>query len=260
MHVPWPILAIALAVGAALGLLLWRARQERARLLRRLEAATMSLQSLQMSFSRFAPDEVIERVIAGGVTPMGERKEVTALFADVVGYTALSERLEPPLLVRILNGYFERMSRAITDHRGHISTFIGDGILAFFGAVAPNPWQADDAVQAALAMRAELVDYNRELETEGLPTLSIGIGIHRGTGIAGLVGSRDRMEFAFVGRTVNVASRVQQLTRQFPADIIVTEEVQKTLAPRFVLRPLPPTEVRGVEQPLVIYAVERSGA
>jgi adenylate cyclase len=257
MHVPWPIVALAIAALGGLALLLWRGRADSGRLRQRLEAAARELQNLQLSFSRFAPDEVIERVITDGVSDKGEKKEVTVLFADLVGFTALSQQVEPTVLVRILNGYFERMSRAISEHRGHVSTFIGDGILALFGALAPNPWQGNDAVHAALAMRAELEDYNRELAGEGLPTLSVGVGLHRGFGVAGLVGSKDLMEFAFVGRTVNVAARVQELTRQFPADVIVTEALQKTLDPRFVLRELPPTEVKGVSDPIVIFALDR---
>jgi adenylate cyclase len=155
------------------------------------------------------------------------------------------------------NGYFERMSRAISDHRGHVSTFIGDGILALFGALESNSWQGNDAVHAALAMRAELEEYNRELVAEGLPELSIGIGLQRGTGVAGLVGSKDLMEFAFVGRTVNIAARVQELTRQYPADVILTDALQRTLDSRFVLRELAPAQVKGVAEPLVICAVER---
>ncbi len=259
MYVSWAILGGGCVLVVGLVIMLWRAYADSGRLRRRLEVTATDLQSLQVSFSRFAPDEVIERVIADGVSSRGERKDVTVLFADLVGFTALSEQVEPSVLVRILNGYFERMSRAISEHRGHVSTFIGDGILALFGALAPNPWQANDAVHAALAMRAGLADYNRELQAEGLPGLSIGVGLQRGTGVAGLVGSKDLMEFAFVGRTVNVASRVQDLTRQFPADIILTAAVKEGLDPRCVLRPLPLTEVKGVAEPLEIYAVESFG-
>jgi adenylate cyclase len=254
-----PGLALALgaaALAAGLGAELWRSRREAKRLREQVVRASIDLENLQRAFSRFAPEEVVERVIARGVGGTGEKKEVTALFADLVGFTALSERVEPPVLVDILNGYFERMSRAISDHRGHVSTFIGDGILAFFGALAPNPWQGDDAVRAALAMRRSMAEYNLELEAKGLPTLAVGIGLHRGTGVAGLVGSRELREFAVVGRTVNVASRVQDLTRQYPADIIVTESVRRTLDPRFALRPLPPTRAKGLAEPVSIYAVD----
>jgi adenylate cyclase len=248
-------------VGAALLLggllyLLRRKSAEASALRARLEKASADLERLQRSFGRFAPEEIVERVIATGVATGGERKEVTALFADLVGYTSLSERLDPGVLVRILNRYFERMSRAITEHRGHVSALIGDGMLAMFGALEPDPWQGDGAVHAALAMRAELDDYNRELEKEGLPPLGIGIGLHRGVGVAGLVGSRDLIQYAFVGRTINVAARVQDLTRLHGVDILVTRELRETLDPRFVLRELPPAEVRGIAEPVGIFAVE----
>ncbi len=256
MQIPTPLVGALALLTLGLGYALWRSRQERVRLRRALEAKSGDLERLQLSFSRFAPEEVVESVIASGVTTHGERKEVTALFADLVGFTALSESLEPSVLVRILNGYFERMSQAITGHRGHVSTLVGDGILALFGALQPNPWQGDDALHAALAMREELSAYNRELEQEGLSTLSIGVGLHRGWGVAGLVGSRDLMQFAFVGRIVNLAARVQDLTRQYRVDILLTDAVRKTLDPRFKLRELPATPVRGVAEPVAIFAAE----
>ena len=249
-------LLAALTAVAVLAGVAWRARRQVARLRERLESAAADLQNLQLAFSRFAPDEVIERVIAGGAKRIGEKKEATVLFADIVGFTAIGERLEPATLVGVLNGYFERMSDAITDRRGHISTFIGDGILAFFGALAPNPWQCDDAAHAALAMREAMRAYARELEAEGLPAFSIGIGLHRGSGVAGLVGSRELMEFAFVGRTVNVAARVQQLTRELPGDILVTEQLARGLDSRFRLRRLPATRVKGITEPVPVYAVD----
>jgi class 3 adenylate cyclase len=257
MALPVPLVIGALSIAALLVLALWRSRRQVRSLRRRIEATACDLEALQTSFTRFAPDEVVERIIASGVSAEGERKEVTALFVDLVSFTALSESVEPPVLLRILNGYFERMSRAITDNRGHVSTFVGDGILALFGALRPNPWQANDAVHAALAMRRELAEYNEELTAEGLPRLALGVGIHRGFGVAGLVGSRELMQFAFVGRIVNLAARVQDLTRQFDTDILVTSEVQKELDPRFSLLPMAPTDVRGISEPVATFAVER---
>jgi len=251
---------LAIAAIVVLALQVRRSRREVARLQRQVEGAASQLQSLQLSLSRFVPDEVIERVIAEGLSPRGERKEGTVLFADLVGFTALSESVEADVLVRILNGYFEHMSRAISDNRGRVSTFIGDGILALFGVHQPNPWQSDDAVRAALAMRDALGRYNRELEAEGLPALRIGIGLHRGEGVAGLVGSTELMEFAFVGRTVNVAARLQDLTRKYDADIIITDDLLRTLDASFRTRSLPPTPVKGVTEPLCIHAVEGTAA
>jgi adenylate cyclase len=176
---------------------------------------------------------------------------------NLVGFTALSESVEPTVLVKILNGYFERMSHAITEHRGYVSTFTGDGILALFGALQPNPWQANDAARAALAMRGELADYNEELGGQGLPALAIGVGLHSGAGVAGLVGSRDVMQFAFVGRIVNLAARVQALTRTCDADILMTEAVRVNLDPRFALRPMAGASLRGIEKPVATFSLER---
>ena len=255
-------------VGAALVLVvllaaalhrIWRRNES---LQAQLEAAATDLQHLQEACSRLAPAGVVQRLLTDGVTPgagpAAERKVVTALFADLVGYTALSERLEPAVLARVLNGYFQRMSDAVHEHRGHVSTFIGDGILAYFGAIHPNPWQCDDAVRAALAMRAAMREYNVELAREGLPPLGVGIGIHRGPGLAGLVGSRERMEYAFVGRTVNVAARVQALTRTHQVDILVTDALRAELDTRFVLTPMPAEVVKGIAEPVITYAVREA--
>jgi adenylate cyclase len=248
---------------ATLALLVRLARRNRS-LKAQLEAAAADLQHLQQACARLAPAGVVQRLVADGVAPgtpaVAERKVVTALFADVVGYTALSERLDPAVLARVLNGYFQRMSDAVHEHRGHVSTFIGDGILAYFGALQPNPWQCDDAVRAALAMRAAIREYNAELAREDLPPLALGIGIHRGPGLAGLVGSRERMEYGFVGPTVNLAARVQALTRVHQVDILVTEALRGELDPRIVLRPMPAELVKGIAEPVVTYAVLEGAA
>ena len=254
------VVGFLLALLVVLAGALYRQWRPSERLRLQLDAAAVDPQQLQQACARLAPAGVVQRLIADGVTPgteaAAERKIVTALFADLVGFTAMSERLEPAVLARVLNGYFQRMSDAIHEHRGHVSTFLGDGILAYFGALQPNPWQCDDAVRAALAMRAAIRAYSAELAAEGLPPLTVGIGIHRGPGLAGLVGSRERMEYAFVGRTVNLAARVQTLTRTHQVDILVTEALREQLDPHFVLRPMPAEEVKGIAEPVVTYAVE----
>lgn len=256
----------ALLALAVLGFAFLAERQRSARLRAHLDATAAELEHLQRACSRLAPDGVVQRLIDAGAGAVGgdamvpERKVAAALFADLVGYTALSDRLEPALLARVLNGYFQRMSDAIHEHRGHVSTFLGDGILAYFGALRPDPWQCDDAVAAALAMRAAIRDYNVELAREGLPPVGIGIGIHRGPGLAGLIGSRERMEFGFVGRTVNIAARVQGLTRLHGVDILVTGEVREGLDTAFVLEPMPAEQVKGIAEPIVTYAVRERAA
>ena len=178
-----PVLAAASAVAVA------RLRAQRRRLRLQLEGATAELQRLQLSFARFAPTAVVDGIAARGRSTEAQRKDVTVLFGDLVGFTSLSEQLAPEVLVAVLNEYFLRMSGAIIEHRGHVSKFIGDGLMALFGALEPNPWQANDAVHAALAMQHALIAYNEELSARDLPALRLGVGIHRGPAIAGVIGS-----------------------------------------------------------------------
>jgi adenylate cyclase len=247
------LLATATALALALALRRTRAQLRRAR--RGLDTAAQQLEHLQTSFTRFAPRDVVERIIAHGAATSAENREVTVLFADLVGFTRLSEQLQPRVLVDVLNGYFARMSRVVTDHRGHVAKFIGDGMLALFGALEPNPWHTSDAVRAALDMRAALAAYNHDLAARGLPALRFGVGIHRGVAVAGVIGSEELMDFTVIGGTVNLASRIERLTRSEGTDILVTGAVQDALDGRFRLRKLPPVTVRGLSQPVTPFAV-----
>lgn len=243
----------------ALALAWWQQRRRATALQRQLDLAAAELQQLQQACARLAPAGVVDRLVAdglhGAVELPAERKVVTALFSDLVGFTALSEKVEPAVLARILDGYYQRVSDAVHEHSGHVSTWLGDGMLAYFGALRPNPWQCADAVRAALAMVEAIGDYNVELARDGLPPLAIGIGIHRGPGLAGMIGSRERREYGFVGRTVNLAARVQSLTRTHGVGILVTEAVRAELGDAFVLEAMPPERVKGIDAPVSTWAV-----
>jgi adenylate cyclase len=249
----WAALVVAVA---ALVFAIARARRTIGALERRVETGSRELESLSQAFSRFVPAEVVEDIIAQGVSTRSEKKEVTILFADLKGFTALGERLDPGVLVRLLNGWFERMSQAITSHRGHVAKFIGDGLLAHFGALEANPWQTNDAAHAALAMRAALAAYNATLSADGSPVLAMGIGIHRGPVVAGVIGSSDLVEYGVIGATVNQAARVQELTRVHAVDVLVTQAVRDALDRRFQLRPMAAREVKGVSTPVSTFALE----
>ena len=242
------------ALAAAVAAVAWLV-SERRRLQRRLEAAGNELQRMQAAFGQFAPGAVVERIVARGAPSDAERREVTVLFADLFGFTALGESLPPEALVALLNDYFGRMSRVIEQHRGQVSKFIGDGLMAVFGAHAPNPWQVNDAVHAALAMQQALAEHNAARAANGGPPLRVGIGIHTGPAVAGVLGSHTLMEFTVIGGTVNLASRVESLTRTHDAPILVTDAVRTRLDPRFRLQPMPPTLVRGVAEPVATWAV-----
>jgi class 3 adenylate cyclase len=250
-----------LALVAILGGALYHQCRVNERLRAQLEATAVDLENLQQACSRLAPAGVVQQLVTHGAEPetgrAAEHKVVTAMFVDLVGYTAMSERLEPTALVQVLNGYYERMSDAIHEHRGQVGSFVGDGIVAYFGALQPNPWQCDDAVRAALAMRTAIREYNAELEREGLPRIAVGIGIDRGPGVAGLVGSRERRQYAFIGRAVNLAARLQALSRIHQVDILVTEAVRAQLNMDFAVAPMPAKPVKGLTKAVVAYAVVR---
>ena len=250
------LLGLALMLAWAL----WRQRRRNAALQRRLDLADTELQQLQQACARLAPAGVVDRMLAdglrGGAAELPfERREVTALCSDLAGFTALGEQLDPAVLARVLDGCFERTSDAVHAHSGHVSSWLGDGMLAYFGALRPNPWQCADAVRCALAMACAIRRCNEELAREGLPPLALGIGIHRGPGLAGMIGSRERREYGFVGRTVNLAARVQTLTRTHGVEILVTEAVRAGIGDAFVLRAMPAEQVKGIEQPVLTWAV-----
>src|SRR5262249_46944073 len=146
---------------AGLAVTIYRQWRQNMTLRSQLEAIATHLQHLQQACSRLGPAGVLQHPIADGGKSGVEaaappRQAGSRLFADLVGSTAMSDRLEPAVLARVLNGYFQRMSDAIHEHRGHVAHFLGDGIVAYFGALQPNPWQCNDAVRAALAMRAAI--------------------------------------------------------------------------------------------------------
>ena len=246
----------AAILAAALVLLLLRAERERRLTATQLERTRTELERLQGAFARFAPARIVDRIIDAGTDISAERKSVTILFADLQGFTAITEKLEPEVLMRILSGYFSSMSEAVNSHHGHLNRFIGDGLVALFGALDENPWQTRDAVEASLAMRSNLAAYNRTLAAEGLPTIAFGVGINCGVVVVGVVGHDTLLQFDVIGDAVNVAARVEQLTRTLGTDILVTDEVKQTLADQYVMREMPPTVVKGKSAPIVTWAID----
>jgi len=247
-----------LIAAAFLGLQIFVLRQRRQihQIERLLDDTHGRLERLQLHFARFAPEDVVERLTEPSGDLIASRRMVTVLFADLKGFTAMCDRLDPELVLQILNGYFREMSQAITAHHGRVTELIGDGLLALFGALEPNPWQAQDAVLGALAMREALTRYNVTLRERSLPELEVGIGIHRGELLAGVMGNEELSKFGVVGDTINVASRVERLTRELAADLLITDEVRCQLDSRFRLREMPAVSVKGKPEPLKTYQVE----
>jgi adenylate cyclase len=151
------------------------------------------------------------------------------LFSDIRNFTALSEHLPPEVVTDFLNRYFERMTPAIHRHGGTLDKFIGDGIMAVFGA--PNAMQepCGNAFQTACEMLSELDAFNREQGTRGSPQIAIGVGLHFGPALVGYIGSTDRHEYSAVGDTVNTASRLEGLTKELGYPIVMSAAVRERL-------------------------------
>lgn len=258
--IAWGLVAGLAGLAIGLAWLLTSQRRRGAENERLLAAADARLEDLQRQFERFAPAEVVERLTDGSGQFAPERRRVTMLFADLRGFTALCDRLDPAQTVELLNGYFVHMAAAVERHHGLVTEFVGDGLLALFGALDHNPWQARDAVLAGLSMREELALYNAALGARGLPELRFGIGIHGGEVIAGVTGTAGLAKFSVTGDPINVASRIEGLTREFGVDLLISDEIRADLGDQFVLRAMRPTRVKGKGEPIQCWFVESRGA
>jgi adenylate cyclase len=211
---------------------------------------------IKETFGKYVSEQVRDEILRGNIPLDGEHKEVTVLFADLRNFTPLVESTPPKQVVGLINGYFKEMSEAIQQEGGLVLQFIGDEIEAVFGAPLPLEDHPQRAARAALDMRQRLTRLNRELAGQGYPRLEHGVGIHSGQVVAANIGSPDRLSYALVGDTVNLASRLQGLSKEFDADILLSSVTAASLGPEFRLRPLPATEVKGKSEPVRILALE----
>ena len=174
---------------------------------------------------RYLPEKLVSAVETGAVDiePGGERRNVTILMADIRSFTGLCEHNDPEVVTGMLNRYFSAMSVPIFKHDGMIDKFIGDAIMAVFGAPQEKSNNADNAILAAQEMLAQLAVLNSEFAKEGLPQLEIGIGIHSGEAIAGNVGSISCMDYTVIGDTVNVAARIESQTKALGYKLLISQ-------------------------------------
>ncbi len=208
------------------------------------------------SAGRFIGQHRIELLLreAGRGGFRGTEERVAILFSDVRGFTSLSEQLDAEELVVLLNDYLTRMTRCIEHFGGMVDKFIGDAVMAVFCLPEPRPDQAERAALAALMMRSELERLNRRIGENGIQ-LAAGIGLHFGRVVAGLIGSPQKRSYTVIGDSVNTASRVEGMTKQLGAPILVTDEVvaQWPSPERFVLCPLGRYRVKGREKPVAAF-------
>ena len=188
----------------------------------------------------------------------GQRRQMTVLFSDIRGFTTVSESGQPEEIVATLNEYFTRMVEIVFAHKGTLDKFVGDMVMALFGAPLDDPDHAEHAVDAALEMIRELHRLNGKWTAEGRPALDIGIGISTGPMIAGNIGSEAIMSYTVIGDAVNLGARLESLNKQYGTRIIISEAVREALPGRYLFRPLGDVVVKGKTRPVAIYEVKEN--
>lgn len=205
-------------------------------------------------FGQYVPPELVDQMARdpGKYSMEGRSEELTVLFSDIRGFTSIAEGMEPKELSQLLNEYLTEMTRVIGEHRGTLDKYIGDAIMAFWGAPVAEPRHAERAVAAAVAMQAALGPLNERFRARGWPELRIGIGINTGPMRVGDMGSRSRKAYTVLGDAVNLASRLEGLTKQYGVGIIVGEATRQAVGGT-VFRELDRVRVKGKDAPTAIY-------
>jgi len=207
-------------------------------------------------FKRYVSREVVDEILKfpDSLHLGGNRVHATILFADIRGFTPLSENKDPQYIVSLLNSYFSIMADIILKNKGTLDKYLGDGILAFFGAPVIREDHAESAVRSALEMIAGLDKLNKDQNI--LPPLKIGIGIHTGYAIVGNIGSELKMEYTIIGDTVNTASRIEGITKELNANILITESTFSQLKNNYNIIPEKEVLLRGKKNPIKLYRIE----
>ena len=206
--------------------------------------------------------EIAAQLLRSEAVLGGEEREVTILFSDLRNFTGLSESLVPAEVLALLNRYLDRMSTIVEEHHGVVDKYIGDAIMALFGAPVDDPAAADHALAAALAMNAALGTLNNELAAEGQPQLAVGIGINTAPVVAGNMGSRRRLNYTVIGDGVNVAARLQALTKEpgYQARILISESTLRAARDQYATRALGEVAVRGRAGTVRLFALDAKAA
>jgi adenylate cyclase len=207
---------------------------------------------IKETFGKYVSRQVAEHVLSSKGLG-GENVQVTVLFSDIRNFTGISEKMEPKAVLDFLNMYFSGMVEAVMKHHGVVDKFIGDAIMAVYGAPDPRADDALRAVSSALEMRERLKVLNKLFREKGLPEIRAGIGIHTGAVVAGNMGHADRREYTVIGDSVNLASRLETLTKELQTDILVSEDTYLQVRDFVEAEPLRRITVKGRQQDVMVY-------
>ena len=213
---------------------------------------------MKLLFGRFVSKDVYTQLVNNPDMAKlgGARRDMTVLFSDIRGFTTLTEAGKPEDVVQMLNEYFTRMVEIVFRHQGTVDKFVGDMVMALFGAPLDDPDHADHAVSTALDMIDELHRLNAAWKAAGrTANLDIGIGVNTGPMIAGNIGSNQIMSYTVIGDAVNLGSRLESLNKNYGTRIIISEETRSRLKGQYTFKPLGDVVVKGKTKPVAIFEV-----
>ncbi|PJZ85002.1 adenylate/guanylate cyclase domain-containing protein [Leptospira harrisiae] len=212
-------------------------------------------EKLKDSFGRFVNQDIAELAAKGKLSIGGQRKYCTIFFSDIRSFTAISEKLQPEEVVEFLNQYMTEMVKCVQETGGTVDKFIGDAIMATWGALRDSKQHAKSSIEAALRMRDKLIEFNKGRGTVKKPIIQIGCGINTGYVIAGQIGSADKMEYTVIGDSVNLASRVESLNKETHTDILITETTYQEIKSDYHVLSMGEIELKGKSKAQKVYAV-----
>lgn len=220
-----------------------------------MNAGLSERERIKSTFGRFVNKEIAEQALHGELKLGGERKELAVFFSDIRSFTQMSESMEPEAVVTFLNDYMTRMVQCVNDTHGVVDKFIGDSIMAVWGAPVSHDNDSKNAIECALMMREALIRFNEERKAQKLSPVHMGCGINTGPALAGQIGSKDRMEYTVIGDTVNLASRIESLNKPFATDILISDETFKKVRGEYLVAKMQPITVKGKKDVIQIWAV-----
>jgi adenylate cyclase len=213
-----------------------------------------SKRELANLFGTYVPPELVDEMVKDpdSYSMKAASKELTVMFCDMRGFTKMSEKMEPTRLQELLNGVFTRLTGIIRTNRGTIDKYMGDCVMAFWGAPVDTPNHAELAVQSAIQMSRAVHEINEEHRNKGIPEIGVGVGINTGTMCVGDMGSDVRRSYTVIGDAVNLGSRLEGLSKVYGVDIVVSETARRQ-APEFAWQELDRVRVKGKEQAVGIF-------